>query len=992
MCWRKSTKIDRSLSRSCLRKTVVAVLLFFSVATTGAAGERTQPDESTAAQRTVDFSRDIQPLLNKHCVACHGGVKQASDLSFIYRDDALWVVEPGSPEDSTMIDRMKATDDDERMPPPEHGAPLTAEEIELFEQWIREGAPWAEHWSFVAPKQADAPNVRQQQWPRSKVDSFVLATLEDQGMAPAAAAKPERWLRRVSLDLTGIPPTLEECDEFLEQVNLQGEKAYETAVDRLLRSPRFGERWASIWLDAVRYADSKGLGQDGRRTIWKYRDWVIDAFNRDMPFDEFTVAQIAGDLLPKATMEDYVATACQRLTQTNEEGGTDDEQFRLEAVLDRVNTNWQVWQGLTFGCVQCHSHPYDPIQHDEYYKYLAFFNNTVDCDISNDDPRLPVPEQVDDYPEAIELDRQISELRQQRWEKEVALLKDESLWTGFKELQVSSKSQTKLAVEQQEESAQFITVGTVAKNTDIQIEVVLPKDLEQVTAFRVSGWPSNPETAIADSEWGFVLSHVSAKLVDGTAGENAEQAPLKIKYVIADEASPLMDPQQSLNPKSSQGFGAYSRINFKREAAFVLAEPVQVSKGAKLVVTLLHKIVETGAFPLVTKRGTIAVTASPALTDSIANYEGSEESKKLADLKRKRSKIRSVMIPVLRERASEFTRPSYVFERGNFLVKGDQVEPNTPQFLPPLAEAEAPARLRLANWIASPENPLTARVTVNRFWGSLFGTGIVETQEDFGSSGASPSHPELLDDLASRFALEMNWSVKTLLRELVLSSTYRQSGQATRSKIELDPQNRLLCRGPRNRLSAEVVRDQALAISGLLSDKMHGPPVYPPLPAGVWKPFQGGDKWNTPKPEDPNRFRRSVYTYTKRSIPFPIFAAFDAPSREFCSARRLPSNTPLQALMTLNDQAFVEAAEALAKRMLQNGESLEQQLSYGFRLATLRVPSEQEIDKLVMLYQSTVEKLKGGSDDSNSEFDKQTLRAMSNVATVLLNLDEVLCQ
>ncbi|MEM8735027.1 MAG: PSD1 and planctomycete cytochrome C domain-containing protein, partial [Planctomycetota bacterium] len=786
-------KTPQSLLFNFYASITVATLLLLGFGEATHASDEGQPADSTEESMAVDFSRDIQPLLNKHCVACHGGVKQASDLSFIYRDDALWVVEPGSPEESSMIDRMKSTDEDERMPPPEHGPALSADEIELFERWIREGAPWAEHWSFVQPQRYEEPKVENPNWPRSKVDSFVLARLDESGLKPAEAATPERWLRRVTLDLLGIPPTIEECDQFVRAVETEGDKAYGAAADRLLRSPRFGERWASIWLDAVRYADSKGLGQDGRRTIWKYRDWVIDAFNQDMPFDDFTVAQIAGDLLPDASMEDFVATACQRLTQTNEEGGTDDEQFRLEAVLDRVNTNWQVWQGLTFGCVQCHSHPYDPIQHDEYYKYFAFFNNTVDCDISNDDPRLPVPEEVADYAKALELDRQIAALRQDRWKREVALLKDESLWQRFDELQVSSKSQTKLSVDM--DVAQFITVGTVAKNTDIQVEVALPENQDQITAFRITGWPSDPQKAIADSEWGFVLSHVSAKLVGGATDKESAPSQLEIKYVIADEAQPLMDPQQSLNAKSSQGFGAYSRINFKREAAFVLAEPVQVPKGSRLVVNLLHKIVETGAFPLVMKRGTIAVSSDRSLTKTVSGYAGSEESKQVAELKKKRSKIRSIMTPILRERTPDFSRSTYVFERGNFLVKGAEVEPTTPAFLPSLPDSDSPARLRLARWIASTENPLTGRVAVNRFWGALFGIGIVETQEDFGSSGASPSHPKLLDDLAFRFTSEMNWSVKSLLRELVLSSTYRQSSQATKAKIEADPQNRLLSRG-----------------------------------------------------------------------------------------------------------------------------------------------------------------------------------------------------
>lgn len=931
-----------------------------------------------ALGNAADFNNEIRPIFNKHCVMCHGGVQQAADLSLIYRDATLAVVEPGDPEASSLFERVTSDDEDIRMPPPDHGPPLTPDEISALSDWIRDGAKWESHWAYVTPQSQDVPQVNRGDWVRKPMDPFVLAQLQAAGLEPSGEATPERWLRRVSLDLVGLPPTPSERSSFLSSLPTDGEAAYEREVRRLLESPRFGERWASVWLDAVRYADSKGLGQDGRRSIWKYRDWVIDAFNRDMPFDEFTVAQLAGDLLPDPTLDDLIATACHRLTATNEEGGTDDEQFRLEAVIDRVNTTWQVWQGITFGCVQCHSHPYAPIRQQEYYEFLAYFNNTADTDLNSDAPVIDIPIDRQAYAEARELDRQIEDLKKESFDSAYALLAEEQNWRPLSDVSASSSSDTKLKVESIDGVAQFSTVGTVAKNTTIELLFSPPDGVESVTAIRFTGLPHNPESAVADSEWGFVLSHVELLLVDGD-----DKQPIEIGRLIGDEPNPFHDPQLSLESPNPHGYGAYSRIHHKRQAAFVLAAPVKVTNETELLLKLSHRIVETGAFPLVTRRGSIAVSDSKEFSQWLNDPDVIAAREKMKELSEQRAEIRSVGTPVMRERGERFLRPTHVFERGNFLTKGDRVHPKTPSFLPALVSDE-PTRLHLAQWIIHPDNPLTARVTVNRFWAQMFGAGIVKTQEDFGSSGAAPSHPKLLDDLAVRFSGDMNWSVKELLREIALSATYRQSSKTSGTKTEQDPENRLLSRGPRSRLSAEAVRDQSLAISGLLSEKMFGPPVHPPLPEGVWKPFQGGDKWQTPARDDPDRYRRSIYTYTKRSIPFPMFAAFDAPSREFCSVRRLPSNTPLQALMTLNDPTFVEAAQALAQRMLKAGDTAEQRIAFGFLLATSREAKPGERKQLIELYEKT---LKAAAEQGDAESI-----AMGNVATVLLNLDEVLCK
>ena len=581
-----------------------------------------------------------------------------------------------------------------------------------------------------------------------------------------------------------------------------------------------------MWLDLVRYADSKGLGQDRRRTVWKYRDWVIDALNRDMPFDKFTVKQLAGDLLPDPSMDDLIATGCHRLTQTNEEGGTDDEQFRLEAVIDRVNTTWQVWQGLTFGCVQCHNHPYDPIRHKEYYQFLSFFNNTMDCDLPNDDPRLPVPLSANDYERANELDRRIADLRQGLWRSGFRLLDDRSRWQSVSGLQASATNRAQVHVQQRNETDEFYTRGVIPKGNAIVLETPLAKSVGQITAIRITALPLDPVKGKVDSEWGFVFSHVQAALL---APESDEPVLIELSRVIGDEPFPINDPQLSLDDGNPQGFGAHSRINHARHVAFVPAKPIEVQAGWRLRVTLWHDVIEGGAFPLVTRRGRMAISNDSAFTEWLADPDLLASRQQLTRIAEERATIRSVPIPVMRERYPPLLRPTHVFERGNFLMKGEPVRSATPEFLPPLDDDANPTRLHLARWIASPHNPLTGRVAVNRFWGQMFGVGLVETQEDFGWSGTRPSHPYLLDDLAVRFATEMQWSVKQLLREIALSSTYHQSSRVTGELLAADPANRLLGRGPRLRLPAETVRDQALATAGLLTDKLYGPPVHPPL-------------------------------------------------------------------------------------------------------------------------------------------------------------------
>lgn len=944
-----------------------------------------------SSAQEVSFAESIRPILNDHCVKCHGGVKQAGGVSFIYKEQALGqaksgetILTPGSLEKSELYHRITTSDVDDRMPPVDESPNgLSAEDIQLIAQWIKQGADWDEHWAFEPPTRHKAPEVSDPTWPKQRVDHFVLSGLDKKDWTPSPAAEPEHWLRRVSLDLIGLPPSLAEVDRFLKDLEDTGsaESAYELVVDRLLNSPRFGERWATHWMDQIRYADSRGLGQDERRNIWKYRDWIIDSFNEDLPYDQFTIKQIAGDMLPNPTMEDLIASACHRNTQSSNEGGTDDEEFRMMAVMDRINTTWQAWQATTFGCVQCHNHPYDPFRNEEYYQFMAYFNNTVDSDMPSDEPTLNVPIDKRLYEKAADLEKSIHDLENEIWKSDYAALVDADLWKPIGSLEIEvNNDDTEVVVEQKGDYAEFLAPGGIKSQTKYTIEAELPEDLEKLTAIRITGFPRDLEAAKKDSEWGFVISDLKFTALRGS-GEEVKEIPLEIAAAVMDEPHPVFDPMDSFE-NNNRGFGAYSRIHYPRQGAFILKEPFELACGDQLKVEMGHRIFYLGAFPLVTKRGRFDVSGSDEWVNWLKDDERNEKTEMLAEWKKERRDIPSAAIPVMMERSEKLTRPTHKFGRGNFLQKEEQVQPGIPDLL---GEGEDPKnRLELAQWFVSEENPLTARVAVNRFWEQMFGYGLVLTLEDFGSSGEAPTHPALLDDLAVRFQQDMNWSVKTLLKEIALSATYRQTSRVTPEVWEADPENRWFARGPRRRLSAETVRDQALAISGLLSDKMYGPPVRPPIPDGVWKPFSN-DPWKTEENED--RYRRAVYVYVKRSIPYPSFAAFDAPSREFCTPRRLSSNTPLQALVTLNDTAFVECAEAFAGRMLEVEGAPEEKIKTGYRMTLSEAPKDDELAPLVELYEAALAEYQKEPDlvKESSEHSALTL-----VAAALLNLDETL--
>lgn len=947
---------------------------------------------SLAAAEPIDFARDIRPILNANCTGCHGGVQMNGGVSFIYRDLVLAegksgkaTVIPGDPEGSELIVRITTDDLDDLMPQPDHGPRLSDKDVALIRQWIEEGATWSDHWSFEAPTRHEAPAVTQHEWPRNAIDPFILAKLEDVGLAPNEAAGPDRLLRRVYLDLIGLPPSLEQLDAFEIAYKTSPDQAVADIVNALLTESSFGEKWASQWLDIARYADSEGLGADRRWTTWPYRDWVIRSLNSDLPYDEFLKKQIAGDLLPDPKLDDLIATNFHRLTQQNEEGGTDNEEFRMMAAMDRVNTTWTGLQGITFECVQCHDHPYDPIKHEEYYQFLAFFNSSRDLDRSNHYPTLRVPYKTKDYARAIELKKKADSINRSLFNQSQELI-SKTDWKKVDTMTVTSKkmgSTSKMV----DGFLEFHATGTLPKGTIFKLEIPKPSGLDRLTAFRVHTLPLDLKKALHSGTLGAVLSRISLSI--SLPGEE-EPRNIPLQRVLSDDPENVHNPNDSLKD-GALGWGATTHQYHPRSCVVVLKDALELPEGSVLKLTLQHdSSAPTG--PLATKRGRLELTQSPELLSWTSSPETREAHREYSTTNAAYREIGKVALPIMQSLPSHLARSTHLFERGNWLEKAEPpLASGTPTSLPPLnAQSEEATRLDLANWLANPANPFTSRVLVSRVWEQLFGMGLVETMEDFGSSGLAPSHPKLLDDLTVRFQTEMAYSLKTLIREIMTSATYRQSSERSSMSAEKDPRNRLLSRGPRNRLSAELVRDSQLSASGLLNPTLYGPPVRPPIPDGVWKPFNDGP-WNAAEVGNPNRYRRSLYTYKKRSIPHPSTDAFDAPTGEVCSPRRLTSNTPLGALVTLNDEAFSEMSQGLARRMKYQTEGdTRTKLSTGFRIATSLQPSEKQLSILSALFDRIAADFTAHPENYQGLAASPDGAAFTIVASALLNMDDAL--
>lgn len=893
----------------------------------------------------VDFNTQIKPIINKNCIACHGGVKKASDFSLLFKQEAFApaksghpAIIPGDADGSELIRRLSLTDPDERMPL--DAPPLKPDEIELLKKWVDEGADWGDHWAFQTPELPGVPSIGtiwsrlglgsnpETDWATNEVDHFVLSALREKGLAPSPMADKATLLRRVSLDLTGLPPTEAELAAFSADPSPD---AYAKQVDRLLASPAFGEKWAGMWLDLARYADTKGYERDPGRKIWRYRDYLIKAFNADKPYNQFLTEQLAGDLLPDATDEQLIATGFHRNTMNNDEGGTQDEEFRVAAVIDRVNTTWDVFQGTTFACVQCHSHPYDPFRHDDYYKYMAFFNNARDEDVTTETPTLRFYK-GDDSTQLVKLASFVRRSVRDPKQADAEVRRVERLARTV-EPKINSH-----------DFDQYVNASLLdAKFFGIQDKGsarIKPLTLTGRTRLYVAWGTSAPDAQMTfrlDSPTGRVLTTVPVPNT-GSAWSDSVQA-ISLPNVPGKHAVYL-----SLNsPTKPTEWVMLKWVSF---------QPPLAPVAEATLLSLLNK--------------------NPDQT------------------------------PIMLDGTGELARKTHVFVRGSWLSPGAEVTPDVPGTLPPMDTNEQTLprnRLGLAQWMTRPDHPLTARVAVNRFWEQLFGTGIVETVEDMGTQGIQPTHRELLDWLAVTFMKDDQWSMKKLLKRMVLSSTYRQRSDVTQMVLAADPFNRYFARGPRVRLSAEQVRDQALAVSGLLNTKMYGPSVMPQQPDGIWQSPYNGEAWVQAK--DGEQYRRALYTYWKRTAPYPSMITFDSPSREFCQIRRLRTNTPLQALVTLNDPVYVEAAHRLSDYMVHRGKTIDQQIQAGFRRLTLHdlTPKKQAV--LLKLYRDTEAYYAQHPADAGtllghglgtlpSADDSPKRAALMVVANTMMNLDEVI--
>ncbi|MFO1513674.1 MAG: PSD1 and planctomycete cytochrome C domain-containing protein [Verrucomicrobiota bacterium] len=955
-----------------------------------------------SAEATVSFNEQIRPLLNAHCVKCHGGVKEAGNLNLLFRDSALKggksglpTIVPGKPQESELIARLTTTNEDDRMP--QKGDSLKREQIELLERWVTEGAPWEEHWAYVPPKKSGR-----------SMNTIVKARLSKEHLAFSPEADRRTLARRTALDLTGLPPTPEEVEVFAKD---RARDAYERWIDRLLASPAYGERWASVWLDIARYADSKGYEKDGFRDAWRYRDWLIDALNSDMPYDQFLTEQLAGDLLPSPTEEQLIATAFHRNTPANDEGGTDDEEFRTYAVIDRLNTTFNAVQGTSIGCVQCHGHPYDPFAHREYYQLLAFFNNTADADREDEAPTKRFYARAD-LTKARTLEQKIAE-NQRQLDGELkrpdhraafeAWLREMRSPENFIPLQDPSVTSTKGRYEVQKDG-RILLIGETPTNTSITVEGTPAPGRYQAIVLTTLPDDSLPQHGPGGARNGnFVLTRFHAALFSAT-GQPETQLEFTNAHATFEQPSwpvaEALKPDRDEKVESKGGWAIAGGAGKPQTATFFLKAPVEIPPGAKLRVTLecenekwaRHVL---GSFQLAMSRGLVPPTFA-ALPQELRDYlerepktwtlaerqkierhffagSNTDLAARYRSLEEDRAALAALptcKLPIMQELTGNEARTTRVFHRGNWMDKDEMVSPITPRILNPWPEDYPHNRLGFAKWLTNGQNPLTARVQVNRVWEQLFGIGLVETLEDFGSQGDKPVYQDLLDELATRFQADLKWSQKALLREIVLSRIYRQSSKAPAALLERDPANRLLARGPRFRLTSEQLRDQALAVSGNLSRKMFGPPVMPYQPPGMWQtPYEGRD-WVTSTNEDGER--RAIYTFIRRSATYPSFVTFDAPSREFCTVRRIRSNTPLQSLDALNNPVFFEAAQGLAKRMAtEGGTDIIAQIKRGLLLATQRPPRPDEIAVLTKLYERV---------DGN----------LALVANAILNLDEVL--
>ncbi|REJ85170.1 MAG: DUF1553 domain-containing protein [Planctomycetota bacterium] len=1043
----------------CVIAGLVSLLNGFPRADDVAHGEDgvTASNEAVVAEgEKVDFIRDIRPILSNNCFQCHGpdSNTREADLRLDAKagvfggDDREPVIVPGEPEQSELLRRVSADDPDEQMPPADSEYQrLSPDQIDLIRRWIAQGAEWEEHWAFITPERPDFPDIANADWPINGIDYFVLARMGRHGFEPSEEADKETLIRRVTYDLTGLPPSLEEVDAFLAD---DSPDAYERLVDRLLDSPHYGEHMTRYWLDAVRYGDTHGLHLDNIRSLWPYRDWLINAFNTNRPFDQMTIEQIAGDLLPEATLEQRVATGFNRCNVTTSEGGSIPEEFYVRYTVDRVETMSTVYMGLTLGCAVCHDHKFDPVSQKELYGLFAFYNsfneNPMDGNALLPPPVIEVP-----------TDEQV----QQR-----------------------SELQTRLAGVNEKIRTQLAAIEYTDPNAEATPESLEPEEFvwidDELPAGAQAQQSGHPWEYVAAPEPVNTGEKAHKRTGDGLVQHffTGANPPLRIgqgdvlfTYVYLDPENPPQEIMLQWNDGSwehraywgenvipwgqdgqaSRALGgdlppAGEWVRLEVEAAKVGLEPGAMVNGWAFtqhggtvywdtagIVTRTPQagqtfdsqrvwelaVGEAADLPQPVKD---AIKVAPAernddqkraLREYFLENVHAETKQAFAELHAERSNIESELnavnaaIPksMITEELPE-PKPAFVLNRGEYDNKGEPVERHLPSVLPPLPEGAPLNRLGLARWLVDPAHPLTARVTVNRWWQRYFGTGLVKTAEDFGIQGDPPSHPELLDWLAVEFQ-ESGWNVKEFQKLIVMSATYRQSSKITPEKLAADPENRLLARGPRFRMEAEMIRDTALFVSGLLKPDIGGPSVKPFQPAGLWKAvgYSGSNTVSFSQDDGPKLYRRSMYTFWKRTSHPPSMAIFDAPSRESCTVRRERTNTPLQALALMNDKQFVEAARHFAQRILrQGGKTDQERLVFAYRSVSARHPDARQLEILQTVLDRQREDFAGNPAAASEFIDSATtllepdhldrdrtddpeLAAWTMVANLLLNLD-----
>ena len=1025
------------------------------------------PAADTVPRGALRFGRDVLPVLSENCFACHGPDEKArkGKLRLDDRAGALKVLAPGKSAESELVRRINATPDDGHMPPAKANRTLTDAQKQVLKRWVDEGAVWGKHWAYEAPVRPDLPPVRVAGWPRNAVDRFVLARLEREGLPPSPEAPRATLLRRVTLDLTGLPPTPAEVDAFLAD---RRPDAYEKVVDRLLASPRYGERMALDWLDAARYADTNGYQNDFARTMWPWRDEVIAAFNSNQPFDLFATEQIAGDLLPGATRAQPIASGFNRNNRTVTEAGSIDEEWRVENAVDRVETTATTFLGLTLGCARCHDHKFDPVSQREFYQFFGFFNSVNERGVyteqpGNVPPLIPVPDPEQearlrklaaaaaDAEKAVRAEEAETPRRQERWEQgrrsapvparpagqvlrcplDGGLAfsgpdgKKSGAAFGGKAGPAWADGPSGKALRLDGGEKSFVDFGAV-------------EGLGREGRFSLGLWlrPGGDGAVLGKCDpagsRGFVLFLSGGKVVV----ELVNERPGDALRVATREALPkdVWSHVLVCYDGSGKAGGVAVYVGGRRAAADVQADglrgmaltdqPLRLGRRAGGAAAFRGDVADVIVYGRMLAAAEADVIALRAVEQAVQTPQGkrSAEQRNLIDrVFRGRYAVELIAARDKAARANKekadyekriptvmvmedlkIPRETYLLKRGRYDTpdKTQKLEPGVPGCLPPLPDGAPRNRLGLARWLVSPNNPLTARVTVNRYWQHYFGTGLVKTAENFGIQGELPSHPELLDWLATEF-VRTGWDVKAMQRLIVTTATYRQSSAAGPSLVQRDPENRLLARGPRFRLPAEMVRDNALAAAGLLVEKIGGPPVKPYQPAGLWEELAGG-AGEGPYVQDkgPGLYRRSLYVYRKRTVPHPVLATWDAPGREVCQVRRVRTNTPLQALELLNDVTYAEAARRLAERTLaEGGRTPAERVGYAFRLATARAPAPDELRVLLRgleryrrTYAADRESarrfVRQGESVPEAKLDPGELAAYTATSGVILNLDE----